>query len=383
MTRPSLLCLLVCFASFAFAQTTPVQVVYVLEGKTIVTYNVNPQTLYASQVGSPLTVYDATPGYGVLYPSPNDHFIYFVAPDSHNNEHLWVFATDASGVPQAPAAQQMALNGFWDGLRFDPRSNFAYMVVKSPNPANYNATYFLRRYAVDPASGRLSQAIVEAQYVLPDDPSGSYCWLSLFGFNPAATSLYDAVVCSNRDTEGGTYFERTLNSQTGALGPDVQIYTWSGGGGGYENVQFAHNLMFDFVAPNNFQQGINWVNIDPVKPNTTPAVHCTANMLEACGNATGVAHPSGKYLFMQISQDTTQIERVEVWQHKIVDTGNYIPYQFGRFSPDGSLVYGILNQGTSYTLEIYGFNQSTSAVTPGGAIFVPSGLDSYFVAERY
>ena len=384
MARPSLFCLVVCFASFALAQNAnPVQVVYVLEGKTIVTYNVDPQTLYASQVGSPLTVYDATPGYGVLYPSPNDHFIYFFAPDSHNNEHLWVFATDASGVPQAPATQGMTVNGFWDGPQFDPRFNFAYMVVKSPNDVNYNATYSLRRYAVDPASGRLTQAIVESQYVLPDDPSAAYCWLSLMGFNPAGTIFYDAVVCGNRDTEGGTYYERSLNSQTGGLGPDIQIYTWSGGNGGYENIQFVHNLMFDFVVPNSFQQGIDSVNIDPVKPNTKPSVHCTASMLEACGNAGGVAHPSGKYLFMQISADTTQIERVELGQHKIVDTGNYIPYQFGRFSPDGSLVYGFLNQSSGYTLEIYGFNQTTSTVTPGGAIFVPSGFDPYFVAERY
>jgi hypothetical protein len=67
----------------------------------------------------------------------------------------------------------------------------------------------------------------------------------------------------------------------------------------------------------------------------------------------------------------------------VVDTGNYIPYGFGQFSPDGRIVYGILNQTSGYALEIYGFNATTSAVRPGGSIFVPSGLDSYFVAERY
>jgi len=155
---------------------------------------------------------------------------------------------------------------------------------------------------------------------------------------------------------------------------------WSNG---YEGVHFVHNLMFDFVTPNNFQQGIDYVNIDPVKPNAKPLVHCTANMLEACGNTGGFVHPSGKYLFMQISQDTTQIDRVELGQHKIVDTGNYIPYAFGRFSPDGSLVYAILSQSSGYLIEIYGFNATSSAVRPGGAIYVPSGFDSYFVAERY
>jgi hypothetical protein len=383
MARPSLLCLVVCVASFALAQnTSPVQVLYALSGKSIITYNVDPQTLNASKVGSPLTVYNATPGYSALYPSPNDHFIYFFSPDSHNNEHLWVFATDASGVPQAPATQVMTVNGLWDIPQFDPHANFAYMVFKSANDVNYNATYSLRRYAVDPATGRLSQPVVEAQYVLPDDPSGAYCWLSLMGFNPAATIFYDAAVCGNHDTEGGTYYERTLNSQTGALGPDVQIYSWSAGNGGYENIQFIHNLMFDFVVPNSYQQGIDWLNIDPIKPNTTPSIHCTATMLEACGNATGVAHPSGKYVFMQISPDTTQIERVELGQHKIVDTGNYFPYQLGRFSPDGSLLYGYRYQSPGYILQIYGFNQSTSAVTQGGQIYAPD-YGPYVAAERY
>lgn len=132
--------------------------------------------------------------------------------------------------------------------------------------------------------------------------------MELFAFNPAATIFYDAVICNNHDSNSGTYYERTLNSQTGALGPDVQIYSWSSG---YEDVHFVHNLMFDFVTPNFFQQGIDYVNIDPVRPNAKPLVHCTANMLEACGNVGGYVHPSAKYLFMQISQDTTQIERVD------------------------------------------------------------------------
>jgi hypothetical protein len=71
-------------------------------------------------------------------------------------------------------------------------------------------------------------------------------------------------------------------------------------------------------------------------------------------------------------------------QKKIVDTGNYIPYQFGQFSPDGTLVYGIYNSNPGYYIEIFAFNTATSAVTTNGYfIGVPSGLDSYFVAERY
>jgi hypothetical protein len=104
------------------------------------------------------------------------------------------------------------------------------------------------------------------------------------------------------------------------------------------------DLMFDFVNPNNYRQGINSVNsvnIYPRKPNTTkPLLQCTASMLQACGYAGGFAHPSGKYIFMEISQDTTQIDKVELGAKKIVDTSHYIPYRFfGVFSPDGTIAY--------------------------------------------
>jgi hypothetical protein len=127
------------------------------------------------------------------------------------------------------------------------------------------------------------------------------------------------------------------------------------------------------------------VDIYPVVPNVSkPLLQCTASMLEACGYAGGVVHPSGKYIFMMISQGTTQIDKVKLNQKKIVDTGNYIPYslansvQMGRWSMESTI------QTPDTYIEIFAFNTTTSAVTTNGYfIGVPSGLDSCFVAERY
>jgi hypothetical protein len=144
--------------------------------------------------------------------------------------------------------------------------------------------------------------------------------------------------------------------------------------------------MFDFVNPNSYQQGINSVSIYPLKPNTSkPLLQCTASMLQACGYAGGVAHPSSKYIFMEISQDTTQIDRVELGAKKIVDTSHYIPYRFyGVFSPDGTVAYSFYSySSTFYYVEIYGFDVATSNVTPGGSIYIPSAFDPFFVAQRY
>lgn len=395
MSRAPLLSLVFCLLSFftlnqngvaqgvrSSATASVVQILYVLEANSIVTYNVDPQTLSATQVGT-LTVDNPTYAFW-MRTSPNGHFFYLVADDAQFNQHFYVFRTDAFGAPQGPPTQAMKVNGLWD-LQFDPRADFAYAVTMIPYYNGYEATFSLRRFLVDPNTGRITQPVVQEKYLLDVDPSGKDCALNVVGFSPHATLLYDAVICYNRDTEGATYYERTLNSQTGALGPDVQIYNWIGGSGGFESIHFIGGLMFDLVMPNDFQQGINYVDIYPRVPNTShPILSCTAEMLQACAYDTGLVHPSGKYLFMRDSSNIYQIDKVELSQKRIVDTGNSVPLNwFGPFSPDGTLLYGSNNgSGLGYFVQIYGFNTTTSAVTAGGTIFVP-GSAPIFTAERY
>jgi hypothetical protein len=385
---------LILFPFIAFAQnsnqsatssaTSALQVVYVVDGSTVTTYDIDPQTFTPKQVGT-LTVGASTFPY--IITSPNGHFLYYIAYDdtSAKSEHLWVYTTDATGAPRTPPVQEINnVNGFYLIPQVHPTKNFFYAVSTSPWNSGY-ITYKIFRYLIDPSTGKISHPQVEATYTL--QAGTTYCGLSLFGFNPSGTKLYDEVNCGY--PHGGnavTYNERSLNLQTGALGPDSQVYSWSNFTGGVENVQFVGDLMFDFVNPNNYQQGINSVNIYPLKPNTSkPLLQCTASMLQACGYAGGVAHPSGKYIFMGISQDTTQIDKVELGAKKIVDTSHYIPYRFyGVFSPDGTVAYATYNYSTTFWyVEIYGFDVATSNVTPGGVIYIPSAFDVFFVAQRY
>jgi hypothetical protein len=384
MSRSTFFCLML-FSWFLFISAnawSAVQVVYVVEGNTIVTYNVDPQTLNATQVGS-LNINGSAEYYG-LFPSADDHFLYLVAFNSNSTKTLSVYATDASGAPQAPATQQFNANYFY-GIQFDPRANFAYAVYGLPYDA-YNTAYHIFRYVVDPKTGKLSNRVSEATYILSNGAEGStYCEVGLYGFNPAATTLYDVVSCSGHDGGDYTYYERTLNTKTGALGPDVQIYSWSyGTEGRNELIQFVGSHMFDFVTPNNYQTGANSLDIYPLVPNTSkPQIHCTSTMLAACGAGPGVAHPSGQYLLMWTSQTTTEVDKVEFSQRKIADTGNYIPYANATFGPGGTLIYAANYAGSGYSIEIYGFNATTGAVTPGGSISVPSGLDSYYAVKRH
>jgi hypothetical protein len=396
MPRKPSLCLLLCFSSFALAQRTipqyhsasqpsssTVQVVYVVDGGNILTYNVDPQSLQATQVGTPLSLSGT---FYWLLPSPNDRFLYVITYDTnYSKKHLFVYATDASGVPKTPATEEINANALYD-FQIDPKANFLYAAYSYPS-GTYSTLYEIERFVVDPTTGKISQPQIQAKYTLPNGANGTTsCGLSFFGFNAAGTKLYDEVGCGYHGGGSATSYERTVNLQTGALGPDVQIFGVNDFNGASDGVTFVGNLVVDFNIANNWQQGVASVNIYPLVPNTSkPLLQCTATMLEACGYASGAAvHPSGKYVFMTISQDSAQIDKVELSQKKIVDTGNYIPYQFGQFSPDGTLVYGIYNSSPGYYLEIFGFNVATSAVTTGGyVISVPSGLDPYFVAQRY
>jgi hypothetical protein len=359
--------------------------VYVIDGSTLTTYDIDPQSLYATQVGT-LTLPEST--YPNIVSSPNDHFLYYTAynsPLQSSPQHLWVYATDASGAPQTPAVQEINANGFYGGPSIDPQGNFFYAVHEGRAGRQYT-TFTIRRYLVDPNTGKISQPQVEAQYELANDPSGEDCGLNLDGFNANGNKLYDQVSCSYPGGDQSLYNERTINPKTGALGPDLEIYNWNNSSQGGESVRFVNNRMFDFVVPNGYQQGISLVNIYRVQPNvTTPLLQCTASMLEACGYFYGpsLVHPSGKYLFLGISQSTTQIEKVELSAKKIVDTSNYIPYSVERFSPDGTIAYGTYYLGPGFYIEIYGFDVSTATVTPGEIIGVPSAFDTWFTAERY
>jgi hypothetical protein len=72
--------------------------------------------------------------------------------------------------------------------------------------------------------------------------------LSILGFNPAGTRLYDEVFCGYHGGASATYNERGVNLQTGALGADAQVHSWNNSYGGGEYVQFVNGLLFDFVV---------------------------------------------------------------------------------------------------------------------------------------
>jgi hypothetical protein len=257
---PRVLCLLLCFSSLAFGQSltansentsspsSTVEVFYVIDGSTLTTYNVDPQTFQATEVGTTTLPRSKYPG-GVTS-SPNGQFLYYLTNRGFSSEgqKLYVYDTDASGVPGNTPVQAMNA-GQLAALVVNPAGTFLYSVAIGPTGPNYTTPFSIVRNVIHPSNGTLSQSVTEATYQLDTDASGNDCYLEVLGFNPAGTTMYDAIQCGGPHASGSeTFNQRTVDLQSGALGPDEEVYAYSYyAGSGFANVQFENNFMFAFV----------------------------------------------------------------------------------------------------------------------------------------
>ncbi len=387
MYRTVSLCALLCLAALTFAQTpsdntasstTPVQLVYVIDGSTLTTYDINSQTFQASLAGTTTLQQSVYPN---LVPSPNGHILYFTAYQNTNQQgqRLYVYSTNSSGVPSSQPIQSISAQSLYSPF-VDPTNKFFYVVHQGTIGQYTN--YSIIRYVIDPTTGKISQPLTVGKYRL--NTNALYCYLNIFGMNAAGSKLYDEVSCGY--PHGGaeaTYYERTVDTTTGSLGPDQQIYSWNNASGNDDNVQFVKNLMLDFVI-SNYQQNANVLNVYSLQPNVkNPIIQCTESMLADCGSDFNMrAHPSAQYVFMTTPSYTTNIDKVELSSKQIVATSSTIPYEVQQFSPDGKVAYAANDVNTALNIQIYGFNANNAQVTPGGVISVPSNLDSWFAAER-
>jgi len=376
-------------SSNALAQTTTssgvTQIVYAAEGSTLVTWDVNPQTFQATQAGTttlPQTVY---PG---MLTSPDGHFLYYTAYANYSqqNYELYVYATNAAGVPQGAPVQQIEFSGM-SNFVIDPTGQFAYAVLTGP-AGSQTTPYSIIGYQRNSRTGQLGNPVTEATYNLSNSVGGLTCELGLLGFSPHGDQLYDLVYCfaPTGSSASYTYSARHVNPNNGSLAQDVEFYSWTNDNGGGELVQPVRNLFFDFVDPDPSIPEPTQVNVYPMQPHSsTPLIECTSSMQAACGSFIApLAHPSGQYVFIYDSSYLTDILRVDVPNQQLTLTNSSIPYEVQQFSPDGSIAYAVYDDFEGeLNIEIYGFNTSNAALTPGGTITLPTDSYPWYAAERY
>jgi hypothetical protein len=348
-----------------------VQVVYAVNGTTLTTFNVDPQTLQATQAGTTTLRASSSPA---LVASPNGRFLYYTATTS--DHRLYVYDTNASGVPNSKPAQTVIAKQLFGNVVVHPGGQFLYAVAVGPVYAGPTANYAIVRNMIDQSNGKISQPVTEASYQLPDIDDAGFCTLNILGFNPAGDTMYDDIFCSYPFTLSATYNQRSVNLQTGALGPDEELYYWNYEGG-IEIVQFQNNRLFDFAEPPEYEE--NTVTVYQAQVPLAQIVSCTASMLTVCSDFQyGLAHPSGQYAFLIDPNGLTDVAQVDSTTQQLVQTGT-IPYSVQQFSPEGTIAYGTVGSD----IEITGFNVQNGQVTAGGAISLTAAPDAWLAAQRY
>jgi hypothetical protein len=329
-------------------------VFYLTTDATITTYSVDGSGV-PTQVGTPLTV--PYPHIDDVVPGPNDRFLYVHWSDRANN-YLWVYATDASGVPQSTPVQMLT---FVPGLKLmvHKSGKYAYMLqITIDSQYQYSSTLYL--YHVDPKTGTLTQD-PQIQATYGPDP---YYWESLVSFNKAGTRLYDLWSSSFRSTNN-FFSYHPVNQSTGQLGSDVGTIFSTSNYGGFDETFFTTHLILN-MHQDNF--GNPWVlnvfqNVNNPKQ---PLFVCTQAMLNACGTATFQFWVSidEHYVFLQDTSDTV-IGHIDTPNQQIVPTGSIPGKPLLYFSPEDRFIYAV--DKSSNVIQVYSFNPDDGTATALGS----------------
>jgi Lactonase, 7-bladed beta-propeller len=331
------------------------QILYVIGNGVVSTYAVDKNALIFTTLGQPLNLIPA--GSLVQFvPAPNDDFVYVLWSDARNQQHLSVFATDVSGIPQMPAIQTIDAPSLYQ-FNIHPSARFAYMMQVDASGTEYTAT--VRLFDANSTDGKLRE---------DPKPQGSYgpynVWPALlYGFSADGTKIY----LSRQNPLGSFYEQRTLNTKTGTLGPDVVLYEPSSGTPNSDMLVIGTQIMVDEHSGTG---ATGYIDVLPLVPR--PRHHlfrCTASILTACATATNVQiDPAGKYLFLTDPRtQQVHVVRIHLGANKLEDTGNAIPMTTETpgfaFSPDGTLVYAVLASDSS--LHVYLFNPASGQLISG------------------
>ncbi len=303
------------------------EILYVLNSGSATTYSIDPGSLTATPVEQPVTIVPPPASMLQFDPAPYDHFVYSVWADGQNVQHLSVFQTDPSGVPQLPAIQTLDADSL-SQFNMRPGGGFAYMLEVTSSNNQYYAK--IRLFNVMPPGGKLKE-YPQLQGVYGPAPF----WPALlYGFSPDGTKLYDTSTVST----GAVYRERLINKKNGTLGADSQLI------GLNSNEDVAIGAVIAVQHQNSSSPNQGYLDVFPNSPNPKRAIHCTAAMLTYCASATNIQiDRSGRFLFLtDPATAAVHVAWMNLSKNKIVDTGNSMPMTSQTpgyvFNQNGSIV---------------------------------------------
>jgi Lactonase, 7-bladed beta-propeller len=358
------------------------QILYAINGATVTTYNVDAQASTITPIGTPV-VLNSLQSFIQFIPSADDHFVYILWTDAQGKEQLSEYTTDASGVPKTPAAQVASVPTL---MQFTPHPSgrFAYaMEVTGPSGSDSDSsgslyTANVRLFSIEAHTGHFR----EDPTIIASYGPNYYLPASLFGLSADGKHLY----IKYQGASGVAYRQRSVNTNSGSLGPEVGFYGQAGLWNETNTLAIGAQLIIDTyrsLGP----VSTGYLNIVANPPAATALIHCTAAMLNACQSATNVQlHPSGQFLFLTDPEaQQVQIARINLPQRNIALTSSSIqmtaqtPGVF--FSPDGTLVYALL--ASDGNLHVYSFDSHSGVLTDTGIFLTPPTPNAGFCPAQH
>lgn len=354
-----------------FGQTAPsstVEVAYVLTSDGIQVYDVDRQTgipTFEGLATVPLK-------FAAVVPSADDHFVYVYGSNaiSGGPETFYVYPTDSTGMLSQSAIQKLNLPNPISYFTISPNGTFAYAVV-SKQDANRETLAGIVFFTLDPATGRVTAPPKLVASYPPNGPCGSAfsASLGLVGISPSGDRLYEKWFCVGYDDNNASYYTRSIDHETGALGADVLTLSAGGSNGSFSVVNFTPKVILDYYVEADFFN--DTLYIYPLNGGVSPIFSCTAAMLAACGaSGSDRVEPSGNYIFFSQLSGTTAITKLDLQANEIVDTGNSFPDGVTMFSPDSALIYTESDGINPFIFPIYTFDLARGAASRGGQIVI-------------
>ena len=332
------------------------EILYVLDSGSVTTYSIDPASLLITPSEQPVALTSAGASLLQFDPSPHDKFLYAVWSDARSVQHLSVYETDNSGVPQSPATQTLDADTL-SQFNMHPGGRFAYMLQVT----NSNNQYFakIRLFKVETVDGKLDGKLKEATEFQGAYGPAPFWPAILYGFSPDARKLY----ISSPASTGSVYLQRAINPGNGTLGTSSKLIALNG------DQDVAIGAVIAVLHRNSVTPNEGYVDIFPNSPNPKLAIHCTAATLSFCGSASYIKlDRSGKYLFLTDPlSGVIHIAQISVTTHKLIDAGNSLPMTSQTpgfaFNHDGSIVYVMETDGN---LHFFHFDSRSGSVTEGG-----------------
>jgi hypothetical protein len=206
---PVVLLLTLCASSLA-QPSSAVEVLYVAgpqatSSVSLHTYNVNPQTAVATQVGSAIPVHRGSIDPLTIGAS---HYIYL-----WNSNNVWLYPTSANGVPTSIPSQHLyfAFGRDVNSFLVNPNGKFAYAAMAWGFYPNNYASIVL--FTIDQSSGKLTNTHqVVASYSHP------YIGFTTFLFGSQGGKLFAKWFDDGPHTSAIGFDYYPVNQTTGQLG---------------------------------------------------------------------------------------------------------------------------------------------------------------------